>query len=128
MCTYIACMASRTQLNPFHDLTIRSVSGNGSGGTELGFMIMPLNFGGSYYYEPMLYYNPDDQEECEATRNQFVTISRSLIHAGGFFPRPYPLWAEEVYFRMGAYHRKVKMVKSQLDPGNIMNPGKLALK
>ena len=57
----------------------------------------------------------------------FLEISRTLIHAGGYFPRPYPLWAEEVYFRIGTYHRKVKMVKEMLDPGNIMNPGRLAL-
>jgi hypothetical protein len=127
-CNYIGCMASRTQLNPFYDLTLRSVSDNGHESVELGFMIMPLNFGGSYYFEPHLYHDPDDQEANRVKRNQFMSISRSLIHAGGFFPRPYPLWAQEVYFRMGAYHRKIKMVKKLLDPNNIMNPGKLALR
>jgi len=124
-CNYIACMASRTQLTPFYDLTLRAAANNG--GKELGFMIMPLQFGGSYYFEPHLYHNPDNKEEREATQKLFMDISRSLIHAGGFFPRPYPLWADEVYFRIGAYHRKIKMVKSLLDPNNIMNPGKLAL-
>lgn len=128
ICNYIACMASKTQLKPFYDLTLRAKSNNGHGSVELGFMIMPLNFGGSYYFEPNLYHSPVDQEESEAAGKLFMEISRSLIHAGGFFPRPYPLWAEDVYFRMGTYHRKVKMVKSLLDPKNIMNPGKLALK
>ena len=127
-CNYIACMASKTQLKPFYDLTLRAACENGHGSVELGFMIMPLNFGGSYYFESMLYHNPDDQEEERVRREQFMRISRSLIHSGGFFPRPYPLWADEVYFRVGAYHRKIKMFKSLLDPNNIMNPGKLALK
>jgi len=127
-CNYIACMASKTQLKPFYDLTLNATSNNGHGSVELGFMIMPLQFGGSYYFEPNLYHNPNDSEESDAARKLFVNISRSLIHSGGFFPRPYPLWADEVYFRVGAYHRKVKVMKSLLDPNNIMNPGKLALK
>jgi len=127
-CNYIGCMVSKTQLKPFYDLTQKAASDNGTGGFELGFMIMPLNFGGSYYFEPHIYHNPDDEKESDAARNLFVNTSRSLIHAGGFFPRPYPLWADEVYFRMGAYHRKIKMMKKLLDPNNIMNPGKLALK
>jgi hypothetical protein len=126
-CNYIACMASKTQLQQLYDLTLRVLSKQGSVGPEVGFMIMPLNFGGSYYFEPNLYHNPDNREEHEKTREVFLEISRALIHSGGYFPRPYPLWAEEVYFRMGTYHRKVKMVKEMLDPKNIMNPGKLAL-
>jgi hypothetical protein len=127
-CNYIGCMVSKTQLNPFYDLTLRSASDNKRENVELGFMIMPLNFGGSYYFEPHLYHHPEDQSEHNVKRSQFINISRALIHAGGFFPRPYPLWANEVYFRMGTYHRKIKMIKNLLDPNNIMNPGKLALK
>lgn len=127
-CNYIACMASKTQLRPFYDLTLREAATNGKSAVELSWMIMPLNFGGSYYFEPNLYHNPGSARQSAEAQQAFKNISRALIHAGAFFPRPYPMWAEEVYFRMGAYHRKVKMLKEIYDPNNIMNPGKLALK
>jgi FAD/FMN-containing dehydrogenase len=127
-CTYIACMAAKTQLTAFYDLTLKAASINGKGPTELGWMIMPLNFGGSYYFEPNLYFNPQDKQDEATARTMFMAVSNSLIKFGGYFPRPYPLWADEVYARMGNYHRKIKMVKDTLDPNNIMNPGKLALR
>lgn len=126
-CNYIACMASKTQLKPFYDLVRKTFEKENKGSLEMGFLIMPLNFGGSYYFEPNLYHNPEDTGEHARCRRLFLDLSRTLIHAGGYFPRPYPLWAEEIYSRMGSYHRKVKMVKEMLDPKNVMNPGKLSL-
>jgi FAD/FMN-containing dehydrogenase len=127
-CGYIACMASNSQLRTFYKLTMQAAGTNGSGEEELGWMIMPLNFGGSYYFEPSVYYDPADEQQTKKAKQLFKHISETLIRAGGFFPRPYPMWAEAVYSRMGAYHRKIKMLKDLYDPNNIMNPGKLGLR
>jgi hypothetical protein len=127
-CTYIACMAANSQLGSFYDLALKAAAANGGGQTEMGWMLMPLNFGGTFYFEPNLYFNPDDAGELRRAREAFTAMSRQLIHGGAFFPRPYPLWAEEVYFRMGDYHSKIKMCKQLFDPNNILSPGKLALR
>ena len=127
-CNYIACMASNTQLKQFHALTLQAAATNGGRLAELVWMMMPLNFGGSYYFEPSVYHDPADEKQTREAKQVFKQISTTLINAGGFFPRPYPMWAEAVYSRMGAYHRKIKMLKDLYDPNNIMNPGKLALR
>ena len=48
-----------------------------------------------------------------------------LVDMGGFFDRPYGTWAEAMYRRAGTYTEYLKKIKKQLDPNNVMNPGKL---
>jgi FAD/FMN-containing dehydrogenase len=48
-----------------------------------------------------------------------------LIEAGAFFDRPYGVWADLMYSRTGTYTEYLKKLKVELDPNNIMNPGKL---
>jgi len=48
-----------------------------------------------------------------------------LISKGALFDRPYGAWAEMIYKRTGAYTKKLKELKDELDPHHIMNPGKL---
>jgi len=52
--------------------------------------------------------------------------SETLMDKGAYFERPYGRWADMVYSRYNtAYVSKLKDLKKEIDPNNIMNPGKL---
>jgi len=66
-----------------------------------------------------------DDNEVEKVSSLFDEDSELLISPGAFFDRPYGPWAEMMYRRNGNYAEYLKKIKAQLDPNNIMNPGKL---
>jgi FAD/FMN-containing dehydrogenase len=58
-------------------------------------------------------------------RNLWLEVSEKFIDGGAFFDRPYGAWADMVYSRAGTYTQKLKELKKELDPNNILNPGHL---
>jgi FAD/FMN-containing dehydrogenase len=72
-----------------------------------------------------LHCNSADGDECVRVNNLFDKASDVLIAMGAFFDRPYGRWAQMVYSRTGTYTEYLKRIKRELDPNNIMNPGKL---
>ena len=55
----------------------------------------------------------------------WLEASERLINDGAFFDRPYGQWADMVYCRAGTYTQKLKQLKKEFDPNNILNPGHL---
>ena len=123
----IPCYTTRENLATFHGLLATLAGKHTYPQEELGFFLLPLNHGATFYFEPSFYRNPHDQSESKQVRQLFIETSGELIRQGAYFDRPYPLWAHEVYAHAPEYHRKVQEIKKMIDPGNIMNPGKLAL-
>ena len=61
----------------------------------------------------------------ERVKALFNEASEAIINAGAFFDRPYGPWADMMYRRNATYAEYLRKIKAQLDPNNILNPGKL---
>ena len=89
-----------------------------------GALLMPLQAGGCFYYQPDLRYREGDENEARKT---YSTICSRLLKEGVTFPRPSALIAKQVAAAYPRYFTLLRSIKKAVDPLHIMNPGKLAL-
>jgi hypothetical protein len=92
---------------------------------DIGIFLLPMERARAFYCSYDLHCDLSDEEESEIVEDLFDEISEDLVAEGAFFDRPYGKWAELVYSRAGTYTEYLKKLKQELDPNNIMNPGKL---
>lgn len=92
---------------------------------NIGVFVLPIERGRAVHCEADFHCNPNDQHEIEQAKNLWLEVSERFINHGAFFDRPYGAWADMVYSRAGTYTQKLKELKRELDPNNIMNPGHL---
>jgi len=93
--------------------------------SEVGIYLQPLERGRACHVEFSFPCDLGVEREREKTRELYVSLSEELIGMGGFFSRPYGVWADMVYRRATTYTTTLKEVKRVFDPNNILNPGKL---
>jgi FAD/FMN-containing dehydrogenase len=89
-----------------------------------GALLMPLQAGGCFYYQPDLRY-PKGEEK--AARKTYQTICGKMLKANVTFPRPSALIAKQVAAHNPSNFKLLKSIKKAVDPHNIMNPKKLGL-
>ncbi len=89
--------------------------------SDIGGYLLPVERGRTIYCEFDFHCDRNDA----AVKELFETASKAVVDSGGFFDRPYAPWADIMYRRAGTYTEYLKKLKQQLDPNNIMNPGKL---
>ena len=92
---------------------------------DIGAYVQPVERARTFYCIYDLHCNRQDGDETERVQALFNEASETLADLGAFFDRPYGPWAEIMYRRDGNYAEYLKKFKGQLDPNNIMNPGKL---
>jgi FAD/FMN-containing dehydrogenase len=91
---------------------------------DSGSLIMPLQAGGCFYYQPDLRYSLGEEK---TVRKTYLTICEKLLKAGVTFPRPSALNAKQVVAHNPSYFKLLRSIKKGVDPNNIMNPKKLGL-
>lgn len=123
----ISCYTTLKNLSPYIELLYNLAAEYEYPQEDLGFLLLPLNHGATFYFEPSFYRDPFNMEESQKVKVLFMEASTQLIKSGAYFDRPYPLWAKEVYHKAPAYHQKIREIKRLFDPKNILNPGKLGL-
>jgi FAD/FMN-containing dehydrogenase len=89
-----------------------------------GTILMPLQAGACFYYQPDLRYR---EQDIDAARKTYLDICKKMLKAGVTFPRPSALIAGEVAKLYPENNKLLRAVKKAIDPKNIMNPGKLGL-
>ena len=92
---------------------------------DIGGYILPIERCRAVHCEFDFHCNPDDTDEKDRIKKLWLEASEKLIEAGAFFDRPYGAWADMMYSRTGEYTCKLKELKKELDPNNILNPGHL---
>jgi len=92
---------------------------------RIGVYIQPIQQGRNVHLEFNLMYPTDDAAMVKKIKAFHKAASKRCMDMGGFFNRPYGLWADMVYKRCPDTVSALNKVKSIFDPNRVMNPGKL---
>lgn len=92
---------------------------------DVGVYVLIIERGRAVHCEFDIHADPENRQEIMQTKNLWLELSQRFIDEGAFFDRPYGAWADMVYSRAGTYTQKLKQIKKQFDPNNVLNPGRL---
>lgn len=95
---------------------------------DIGIYIQPQHMGTSVHLEFNLPYNPDNAKEVKKVKGLYEKASREMSKLGGYYARPYDIWAGIQLNKDAQSYEILKRMKNIFDPNNIMNTGKLTLK
>lgn len=116
---------SLTSLAEMEEVLRKECEKAGCSVSSVGGYLLPLERGRAVHCEFDLHCDLNNELETRRVKNLWAGASQALINNGAYFDRPYGPWAEMVYQRAGEYTNKLRQIKRELDPNDILNPGKL---
>ena len=94
---------------------------------DIGVYIQPQHMGTSVHLEFNLPYDADNAKEAKKVKALYEKASREMSKLGGYYARPYDIWARIQLNKDAMSYEILKRMKNIFDPNNIMNTGKLSL-
>lgn len=94
---------------------------------DIGIYIQPQHMGTSVHLEFNLPYDADNAKEVKKVKALYEKASRVMSKLGGYYARPYDIWAGIQLNKDAQSYEILKRMKNIFDPNNIMNTGKLTL-
>jgi len=94
---------------------------------DIGIYIQPQHMGTSVHLEFNFPYDPDNAKEVKKVKGLYEKASLKMSKLGGYYARPYDIWAGIQLNKDAQSYEILKKMKSIFDPNNIMNTGKLTL-
>ncbi|MFB0559983.1 MAG: FAD-binding oxidoreductase [Candidatus Lokiarchaeia archaeon] len=91
---------------------------------EVGVLITPVELGHACFAEYYIFADRKNGDE-ENLQKLYDKLYEQLLNLGANIDRPFGRVAEMVYSKNPKYHSFLKSIKNQLDPKNVLNPGRL---
>jgi len=113
--------APLNRLSAIKDIFEQTALNHGHSIDDIGYYILPVERGRALHCEFDLHGTPGSGK----TEALWLNVSADLMNAGAYFDRPYGQWAQMVYERAAGYTAMLRKLKAEMDPNNILNPGKL---
>ncbi|MEW6555289.1 MAG: FAD-binding oxidoreductase [Actinomycetota bacterium] len=124
-CREVFFLTTLDRVPAFLSAVEKEISANGFAARDLGVYVQPIRQGTGCHLELDLFFDPTNEAEAAKVKTLYESISRTSIEMGGFFSRPYGIWADLAYGRAPDTVAALAKIKGILDPRGVMNPGRL---
>ena len=93
---------------------------------ELLGYIMPIEQGHTYYMDYTIHYDKKN-DDLNKIKKFYNYLSEYILKNSGVIDRPYGIWADLIFSNNPNLLNFLKQIKNQIDPNNILNPGRMGL-
>jgi len=118
-------LTSLSRVPEFFEAAMQAADAHGFDPADIGIYVQLVMQGTACHLEFDLYTSP---EEAAAMEGFYTGLSKKIFEMGGYYSRPYGVWADLVYPHAETFVKYARGLKRIFDPNIVMNPGKLCFK